>query len=423
MKKLARWLMNRVPFLDSPARRLWFAFWKARVKRRGRRDLGGLVDPHRMLTVNVKDIRFGCRWEQDEHGRSLYEKFEDRGKILGGDWDTNTIPFEEFDVYRGLVGRFLQGKTWEETDYYHRVLGQVLGGFHKRGMTTKEDVDARMRDIDLIFEKIKGEGYKPLSDLDPGDRRVYPGDEDEVTIRIGRHGALLFEDGRHRLSIAKILGVDKIPVKVTVRHQRWFDFVREVWAYAEENDGKIYNIISHPDLDSVPARHGWDRFHMIKNSLPQQSGTMLDIGAHWGFYCHQFEALGFDCIGVEAERRHAYFAETLRRAENRSFELIQGSIFEYRDRSEFDLVLALYIFHHFIKTRELHEAFIGLLRRLRMKAMVFGCHNKDQKAMQIAYRNYSPEAFVELILDHSNLTKARHIGTEAGRRELYLLEA
>lgn len=90
---------------------------------------------------------------------------------------------------------------------------------------------------------------------------------------------------------------------------------------------------------------------------------------------------------------------------------------------EFDIVLALYIFHHFIKTSELHNKLVGLLGRLRMKAMVFGCHNLDQKAMQDAYRNYTPQEFVDFIIQNSCLTRATHIGTESNRRELYLLEA
>ena len=64
----------------------------------------------------------------------------------------------------------------------------------------------------------------------------------------------------------------------------------------------------------------------------------------------------------------------------------------------------------------------GLLRDLNMRALILGCHNQDQPAMATAYRNYSPTQFVEFVLAHSCLTRARHLGTEAGRRELYLLE-
>lgn len=47
--------------------------------------------------------------------------------------------------------------------------------------------------------------------------------EGEISIHIGRNGELIFHDGRNRLSIAKILGLDSIPVVVLVRHKQWQD--------------------------------------------------------------------------------------------------------------------------------------------------------------------------------------------------------
>jgi len=133
--------------------------------------------------------------------------------------------------------------------------------------------------------------------------------------------------------------------------------------------------------------------------------------------------MGFQCVGIEADPTHFYFAQKLRRAERKTFELVQESVFDYRDRTHFDLVLALYIFHHFTKTADLHRQLIELLGRIEMKALVLGCHNNDQPAMQSAYRNYTPDELVDVILRHSNLTRARLIGNEDGRRDIYLLEA
>ncbi len=379
--------------------------------------MDGAIDPHRTLWVDPADIRYACIWGPDS-----YRKFEDRGKILGGSWDSNVEEFESLDVYRGLREHFVEGKPWSQTDYYQRVLGQVLGGHHKRGMTTRTDVDARCAELDRLYRQINDDGYKSLDEV-----RARPttstGYEDEVSVRIGRDGDLLFEDGRHRLAIAKILGVERIPVKVTVRHSEWFDFVCEVRDYARSHEGKIYNIISHPDLDDVPALHGRERFALIKNHLPFSDGTALDIGCHWGYYCQRLEEMGFQCVGIEADPTHFYFAQKLRRAERKTFELVQESVFDYRDRTHFDLVLALYIFHHFTKTADLHRQLIELLGRIEMKALVLGCHNNDQPAMQSAYRNYTPDELVDVILRHSNLTRARLIGNEDGRRDIYLLEA
>jgi hypothetical protein len=55
--------------------------------------------------------------------------------------------------------------------------------------------------------------------------------------------------------------------------------------------------------------------------------------------------------------------------------------------------------------------------------MLFGSHNHDQSAMRTAYKNFTPDEWIEFLLENSCLTRATHLGTEAGRREIYLLEA
>jgi len=43
----------------------------------------------------------------------------------------------------------------------------------------------------------------------------------EVCVAIGRDGTLYSDEGRHRLFIAKALGLEEIPVRVLVRHRMW----------------------------------------------------------------------------------------------------------------------------------------------------------------------------------------------------------
>jgi hypothetical protein len=409
------WLQSR-PMLNTITRKAQFWVWKTRVKLTAGVALGG-IDPHRTLWVEPDAIRDAIRW-----GPELYSKFGDRGKVLGGDWDLNTTPFAELDVYRGFADHFQNGIPWETTEFHARVMSEIAAGKTKWNAKTPEEFKARLKYLDELFQTIKNEGFKTAREAG-GYQSAWAGAEDDISVRIGRDGDLLFEDGRHRLSIAKILGVTKVPVKVTVRHRAWFDFIKQVERYAREHDGKVYNVVAHPDLDHLPALHGWDRLKMIVDHLPMDHGSVLDIGAHWGFFCHELEKRGFDCVAVEAMPQHVYFMERLKRAGRRRFDIVESSIFDYRDRSEFDLVLALYVFHHFLKTKELHERLIELLGRLQMRAMVFGCHNHDQDGMQTAYRNYPPEEFVNFILEHSNLRTARLIGHEEGRRAIYLLEA
>jgi len=42
---------------------------------------------------------------------------------------------------------------------------------------------------------------------------------------VARNGEIIFCDGKHRLYIAKILGIEKVPVTVNVWHKKIIDWV------------------------------------------------------------------------------------------------------------------------------------------------------------------------------------------------------
>ena len=47
---------------------------------------------------------------------------------------------------------------------------------------------------------------------------------DNIIIDIGRDGRFLFSDGKHRFTIARIIGLKKLPVKVGKKHKELIDF-------------------------------------------------------------------------------------------------------------------------------------------------------------------------------------------------------
>ena len=67
--------------------------------------------------------------------------------------------------------------------------------------------------------------------------------------------AALFDDGRHRFVIAKILNLDTIPVRVFVRNEKWQKFRSEV-ATAKKRDELSAEAIEHldyPDIHNVAS--------------------------------------------------------------------------------------------------------------------------------------------------------------------------
>ena len=328
-------------------------------------------------------------------------------------------------MYLAFQQRFKEGKQWEDTLFYQRILKRIAGGELAWGRN-KTDFDRRCQFLDALYQNIKNKGYKARSELLSEEEFRHPlMVEDEITVNVGRSGNLLFNNGAHRLSIAKVLGIKKIPVKITVRHPQWESLRGQILSYAQENGGRIYSPITHPDLQYIPAVHDleYDRFSIIKENLSAKEGRLLDIGAHWGYFCHKFEQIGFDCYAIESARVNLYFLEKLRRAENRHFTIIPKSIFEYQGVKElnFDVVLALNIFHHFLKNETSYLNLLALLKNLKMKEMYFEPHLPRESQMEGAYKNYSEKEFAEFVLQASKLNEAKLIGIARDGRKIYKL--
>ena len=353
---------------------------------------------------------------------------KDKGKVIDGDWDLpqkgskKKSTFEYTDEYKACCQRYLNNIKWEETEHYYRRLEDIDSGRTLTGPKSRDELNDYFQSLDLLYLKIKEGGYKTQRELKVSSRYSTSTEEDEITVSINRNGELLFTNGCHRLAIAKILGIKEVPVKVTVRHSEWINFRKQVIAYAASQGGKIYQPLTHPDLADIPSIYeGEDRFNIIRQNITAKTGTLLDIGSHWGYFCHKFEDEGFDCYAVENDPLSVYFLDKLRRAENKKFKVFSGSIFDFQERSDFEVVLALNIFHHFLKKKSSYLKLIELFKRLRIGELFFQTAGRDEPQMENAYKNYSNDEFVAFILEHSCLREARCIYELRGERLLYKL--
>ncbi|MBN2295014.1 MAG: methyltransferase domain-containing protein [Pirellulales bacterium] len=343
------------------------------------------------------------------------------GLTKSGNWDKQTTLVQDLAIIRGAKERFTDGKDWEDTDYYRIHLEEITKGQKWRGCESKSDLEEYFHRFDQLYERIKSDGYKPQCELeDPEFAGTSPA-ENEIAVHIDRDGRYIFCNGAHRLGIALALGIEKIPVKVCIRHASWQAFCGEILDHARDNGGKVYQPITHPDLRGVPSAHDESRFDIIYGHLPEDKGTLLDIGSNWGYFCHRFEELGFDCYAVESDLENRHFLEKLKTAGERKFKVVPQSILDYRDKLNFDVVLALNIFHHFLKREEDHRALVDFLKRMDMSMMIFEPHDPSEPQMVGAYRNYEPDEFVQFVMKHSGLNHSKKIGECEDGRLIYKL--
>lgn len=422
-KITARSQLSRFPLMEAPLIRIWRTSRWLMLKCKWRLlTFAGIcsreVDIDKTYMVSPQRITYCSLREFNVH--------DFKGRVIGGDWDRLEKTFEDLDIYFALRQVCMERKHWTETAFYQRALdGLNRGELSWWGCRDKSNFDRRCKGLELLYQRIKHEGYKSQREMILSQKHYDPRSlEDEVTVSVGRHGDLLFSNSAHRLAIARLLGIQKIPVKIAVRHPEWMRFRKEFMLYAKDQGGKTYQPVTHPDLDDIAASHdSEDRFMIIKENMSAKQGRLLDIGANLGYFCHRFEDEGFDCYAVEDFPKHLYFLGKLRRAENKRFNIIPESVLECHEIRDmhFNVVLALNIFHHFLKTKESYYKFIDLLENLRTEELFFEPHLPDEKQMEDAYKNHTPDEFVELILQVSKLESVEFIGEAKDGRKIYTL--
>lgn len=235
----------RTAVLDTPIAR---AYWRVApaVHRRRRHAAPGYVDPpvdpfELVLVDPARITRFTGRefpvWT---------DRWANLGRVSSGDWDRRERPpvdpsytgpdpsryladrFDETPVYRALEAHFVDGVPWEETAFVREVLAEARDGDTDTSVwqhrSTVAGVRRHCRNLDRLYEDIRERGCLPMRTLNAreGERLTFREVmENEILVDIGREGEPLFVTGRHRLSIAKILGVERVPVAVAVRHAEW----------------------------------------------------------------------------------------------------------------------------------------------------------------------------------------------------------
>lgn len=189
------------------------------------------------------------------------------GQVQGGDWDRNSdlIIEEDYDheerrwlyeliflskydetvFHKSFVRHFEHNVKWEETEFVKKNIQRIEEGYRGwKSSESKQELLNSCEEMDRIFQKIRNQGYKQQKELEDIstllERKL-----NEVVVDIGGKGDLLLVDNRHRLSMAKILDIEQIPVCFLTCHKEWM----------ETRDSVYHNEIQrkHPDFSEFKS--------------------------------------------------------------------------------------------------------------------------------------------------------------------------
>jgi hypothetical protein len=175
------------------------------IRRRSRPDAWTRHDPHRILWVSPDEVVATTAERIDE---SL------RGRIIDGDWDRTALPLRSLVLRRGLEQRIVEGRDWYDTELApDRFVGEAPNVGTRLSTDDPEALAERYRRLDALIGSLQRDGWLPHHDVGAPFVR-------EMAVAVGRDGALLRNSGGlHRLIVAQLLGIPRIPCRVLVEHR------------------------------------------------------------------------------------------------------------------------------------------------------------------------------------------------------------
>lgn len=224
--------IGQLPGFRRPITRLWNTYEHLKFTYYVRRQLRSedriaRIDPYRIYWIDPGSVK--------RMTESSFDSFTETAKTTGGDWDRDPVPLEESPIYNRFYQRFREGIPWKETENYRRLAESIRDGTHPR-YATLEELHEKFRQYEDLYEKFNAGTYRMQSELAeegsynvPGDggRALFPSLTDhtllrhEISVNVGRNGTLLRNDGRHRLALALLAGLEEVPVRIVVRHTQW----------------------------------------------------------------------------------------------------------------------------------------------------------------------------------------------------------
>jgi len=214
---------------------------------------GLLIPPQALLDVDPHAIEYVIS------NRAHYPRNPSFG-VYAGDWDSQKSKHDDTTKHQSMVAHFEKGVPWDKTSRYREVVkrieqGERVGGFDASEQTI-EHYQEYLSWIDELYNTIKEEGYKSQRELTAQDdfmQRTNPIPEyNEITVDIDRYGNFLATHGIHRLSIAKILDIETVPVRVRVRHKKWQEIRTKFHnEYPDSIPDKLLQYKTHPDIQPI----------------------------------------------------------------------------------------------------------------------------------------------------------------------------
>lgn len=224
--------VSQLPRLQKPVSRLWNTYEHIKFRYYVRKNVDGTrckaeIDPYELYYVSPDIVK-----SPSIHS---FDFITDTGKVIGGEWDTSLTSITNERYYTSFEQYFNKEKSWEETALYSGYADNIAEGHYNR-YSSIDELEEKFQLYEQMYQEFTAGRYRLQSDLvenrgnglpGHGGRALFPTLTDsslirhEIALNIGRDGTFIRNDGRHRLALAALAGLDEVPVRIVVRHEQW----------------------------------------------------------------------------------------------------------------------------------------------------------------------------------------------------------
>ena len=191
------------------------------MKRVKKRTPYYLLDLSNSVRFGVQAPRYAQRILVDPRALSHYIQSgpgrSSTGRVLDGAWDLDVDRVCDHPKIMVCVEHFVNGKSWQDSGAIELMSNLIKEMPGADSCWNLDDMKHRYRKLDEVFQTVKREGrLRPQSELRPTAFRELGG----VYVHIDRHAQPIFGSaGWHRLAIAQILQLKRIPAQLGAVHR------------------------------------------------------------------------------------------------------------------------------------------------------------------------------------------------------------
>lgn len=178
----------------------------------------GSLAPSRRETIFVDPGKIVGHMNPEQALKLIKKTGYYSGAVVDGDWDREVkyLDITGKGVYTSCLQRWIYGYSWEDTPIYQTFVNKIKQKIPCE-FNSLEDLEKRYDRLDSIYNQVCSE------------RKMSSEYRDLVPISIARDGSLIWgPNGKHRICIALIAGLELMPAKVRYIHKKGLNYFQEM---------------------------------------------------------------------------------------------------------------------------------------------------------------------------------------------------